>query len=113
MQTPKRVLIISPFAGNIERNKKYLERCIQFVIDSGNAPFAPHYIYPNFLDDTDSFERQKGMAFGRAWAFTAEHAIAFIDYGTSNGMAEDVGFLRLERPGLPIDAVTIGENPDV
>ena len=112
MQTPKRVLILSPFAGDTERNKKYLDRCIDFIIKSGNAPFAPHYIYPNFLDDTDSFERRKGMEMGKAWASVCQHAIAFVDYGTTKGMAEEVGFLRLEHPTLPIDAVYIGENPD-
>lgn len=108
---PKTVLIISPYSGNLHRNKVYLNRCIKFVIRTGNAPFAPHYLYPNFLDDFNPEERERGMGFGRAWGLVCETAIVFMDYGLSKGMAEDVGFLKLERD-LDPDTIYIGENPD-
>lgn len=52
----RRVIIESPYAGNVEANATYLRRCLRDSLLRGEAPFASHAIYtlPGVLDDARS-----------------------------------------------------------
>lgn len=51
----RRVIVESPYAGDIERNMRYLRACLADCLRRGEAPFASHAIYtqPGVLDDSE------------------------------------------------------------
>ncbi|MEG1926558.1 MAG: DUF4406 domain-containing protein [Ruthenibacterium sp.] len=57
----KRVFICSPFAGAIDNNVAAAKRYCAFAIQNDAAPFAPHLLYPQFMDD--SLPRRRDEAF--------------------------------------------------
>lgn len=80
------VVIESPYAGDVERNRKYLQRCIKDSLDRGEFPFASHQMYTDALDDTNPEDREKGIRGGFEWGSCANEVIFFVDYGMSPGM---------------------------
>lgn len=95
-----RVIIESPYAGDIELNVKYARECLRDSLNRGEAPIASHLLYTQegVLDDNDPKERQKGIEAGLALRSVAEKHIFYIDRGMSKGMdyalkwATDRGF---------------------
>jgi hypothetical protein len=49
----KRVILGSPYAGDIERNISYARKCIRHSLSLGEAPIASHLLYTQegILDD--------------------------------------------------------------
>lgn len=88
----KRVMIESPYSGKTpterKRNGKYLEACMFDSLEKGEAPFASHGLYTQYLKDSDPKERKQGMACGRVWAETADIIAFYVDYGVSPGMLD-------------------------
>ena len=60
----KIVYICSPYAGDTERNIQNAVRYCRCAVDNGYIPFAPHLLFPQFLDDGNADERALGMYFG-------------------------------------------------
>lgn len=106
----RRVIVESPYAGDVERNLIYLRRALRFCLLRGDAPFASHGLYTQagVLDDLIFAERAAGMEAGFAWHSAAEAVVVFVDYGVSPGMT--AGIARAERLGLPIERISIGPN---
>jgi hypothetical protein len=54
------VVVESPYAGNIERNLRYLRACMADCLRRGEAPFASHGLYtqPGVLRDELPKDRQ-------------------------------------------------------
>ena len=67
IQTMKRVILESPYAGDIQRNIKYARECLKDSIKRGEAPIASHLLYTQVLDDNIPEERQHGIDAGLAW----------------------------------------------
>jgi len=82
----KRVIIESPYAGDIERNTEYARRCIKDSLDRGEAPLASHLLYPQVLDENDPAQRKQGIDAGLVWSRQADLAAFYCDYGRSPGM---------------------------
>ena len=84
----KRVIIESPYAGDVERNIDYARQCMVDSLDRGEAPFASHLLYTQegILDDNKPDERQKGIDAGLAWSHLASLVVFYVDYGMSAGM---------------------------
>lgn len=103
------VILESPFAGDVERNRAYLQRCIRDSIERGEAPFASHQMYTNALDDNNTIERALGLACGLAWLEKADLMVVYNDYGISPGMA----FAIRAAKGFVVDIEyrKIGPNP--
>jgi hypothetical protein len=99
----KRVIIESPFAGDVERNRQYLRLAILHSLSLGEAPFASHEMYTRALDDDDPNARELGIQAGLAWLQAAEQSVVYEDFGVSRGMrlgmaaAEDAGILIIRR----------------
>jgi len=76
----KLIFICSPFAGDMEGNTIRARRYCRFAMEQGHLPFAPHLLFPQFLDDTDPEERMQGINMGLSvlgycselWAFGPE-----------------------------------------
>ena len=100
------VIIESPYAGDVERNLDYLDRCLYDSLRRGEAPYASHGLYPRrkALDDTIPEERELGMEAGHAFLRVADLVAVYTDLGVSPGMergiqrAEEAG-VRTERRG--------------
>ena len=83
-----RVVLESPYAGDIERNVKYARMAIRDSLSRGEAPIASHLLYTQegILKDDVPEERQWGIDAGLAWKEVAEKHVFYIDYGYSSGM---------------------------
>ena len=99
----KRIIIESPFAGDVERNIRYTRECMADSLKRGEAPFASHLLYTQegILDDTNPEERKLGIESGFAWGEVAEGIAVYEDYGISGGMK--LGIERAEKQGIPIE----------
>ena len=84
----KKVIIESPYAGNIERNIKYARACLKDSLNRNEASLASHLLYTQegVLDDTVESERMQGINAGLAWIEFADIHVFYIDYGMSKGM---------------------------
>lgn len=86
----RRVIIESPFAGDIVRNREYLLACMRHSLSVGEAPFASHGLYTQCLDDFIPGDREKGIAAGFSWGEVAEATVVYCDLGLSPGMTQGI-----------------------
>ncbi len=105
-----RVIIESPYAGDIKRNLMYLRACMHDCLIRGEAPFASHGLYtqPGVLDDGHPEERTKGIEAGFAWREAAEKTVVYTDEGISGGMR--YGVKDAEDKGRPIEYRELGKD---
>ena len=103
----RRVIIESPYAGDMERNERYARACLADSLGRGEAPFASHLLYtqPGVLDDTMPDERRQGIDAGLAWGDVAHIAAVYIDLGLTPGMRK--GIKKHEAHGLPVEYRTV------
>lgn len=101
------VVIESPFAGETERNLKYVRECMVDCLDRGEAPFASHALYtqPGVLDDMNSEDRRKGIEAGLAIARQLDATVVYADLGITRGMVE--GMERAVSDRRPIEVRTL------
>ncbi len=57
--------ICSPFAGDTEVNIRLARRMCAAAVSRRRIPIAPHLLFPQFLDDAKSAERELAMFMGR------------------------------------------------
>ena len=83
-----RVIIESPYAGDIDSNIKYARQCVKDSLMRGESPIASHLLYTQegILDDNIPDERQLGIDAGLAWKSVADKHVFYTDYGYSAGM---------------------------
>lgn len=83
-----RVILESPYAGDVEINLSYARRCVRHSLSLGEAPIASHLLYTqeNILNDDIEEERMWGINAGLAWKEVAQKHVFYIDYGYSKGM---------------------------
>jgi hypothetical protein len=58
------VFICSPYAGDTERNIENARRYCRFAVSKNAIPFAPHLLFPQFMEDDDKEQRNLGLFFG-------------------------------------------------
>lgn len=97
-----RVILESPFAGDIERNIQYARACIRDSLLRGESPIASHLLYTQegILDDTVPEERKRGIEVGLAWVPVSDATVVYADLGISSGMK--AGIERAQRFGKPV-----------
>jgi hypothetical protein len=97
------VIIESPFAGDLERNARYLDS-----LRRGEAPFASHGLYtrPGVLRDADPAEREQGIRAGFAFRRVAARTVFYTDLGISEGMCQ--GFEDAKSIGHPVEYRKLG-----
>lgn len=100
------VIIESPYAGEVARNKRYLQRCILDCITRGESPYASHQMLTEALDDTNPAERELGIKAGFRWRAVADKTVVYEDYGISSGMR--YGILDSTALGKPVEYRRIG-----
>lgn len=97
----RRVVIESPYAGDVDLNEEYARRCMMDSVSREEAPFASHLLYTQILDDTDPDEREQGLSLGSAWAQVADLVAIYTDLGISKGM--EFGMTLAQTSGIPVE----------
>ena len=94
-----KVFVSSPFAGNVEHNIINARRYCAFAVEIGYIPFAPHLLFPQFLDDGDSEQRKLGLFMGKVFLDGCKEVWVFGGV-ISSGMEEEIS--RANLRGIPI-----------
>lgn len=104
----RRVIVESPYAGDVAANVDYARRAIRDCLRRGEAPIASHLLYtqPNVLDDARPAERALGIEAGLCWGTFAEATVVYADRGISSGM--QLGIDRAAQEGRPVEFRLIG-----
>jgi hypothetical protein len=97
------VVIESPYAGDVERNLKYLRACMRDCLLRGEACFASHGLYtqPGVLDDLVPEERMLGIKAGLEWGRFADKTVVYANFGVTPGM--ELGIARAQVMGRPVE----------
>lgn len=103
----KLVIVESPYAGEVERNLRYVRAAMADCFARGEAPFPSHALYtqPGVLRDEVPEERAKGIAAGFRWGEVAAARVFYTDFGWSRGMA--AGLDEARRIGQPVEYRTL------
>lgn len=96
MTQHKRVIVETPYAGDVKTNPIYLRACMRDCLLRGEAPFASHALYTQegVLDDTVPAEREHGIQACFAWRQAAELTVVYTDRGISRGMQYGIDHAR-------------------
>jgi hypothetical protein len=92
----KRVFISSPRDGDPERDTARAQRYLLEAIQRNVAPFAPHLLYPQVLDEDT--ERAEGLLCGLAYLQVCDELWVYGD--PTNGMHSEIAMAR--DLGIPI-----------
>ena len=105
-----RVVLESPFAGDVEANIEYARRCMRDCLIRGEAPIASHLLYtqPGILNDNVPEERKLGIEAGLLWGSLGEKTVVYTDNGISRGM--QYGIDRANNEGRPIEYRTLNKT---
>lgn len=104
------VILESPYAGDIERNLRYLRACMRDALLRGEAPFASHGLYTQagVLRDEVPAEREHGIQAGFAWRQVAHKTVFYVDLGWSRGM--EYGYQHALKLAHVIEVRTLGDD---
>lgn len=97
----RRVILESPYAGDIATNLKYARACVRDCLLRGEAPLASHLLYTQdgILKDEVPEERALGIKAGLAWGWVADATVVYVDLGISRGMEEGINHAHAQiRP---------------
>lgn len=83
------VYVCSPYSGDIDTNTEAARRYCRFAVDKGYIPVAPHLLYPQFLDDADTDERNLGLFFGNV-LMSKCHEVWVFGSRISSGMEAEI-----------------------
>lgn len=99
----KLVVVESPYAGDVEKNLRYLRAAMADCFARDEAPFASHGLYtqPGVLRDEVPAERTKGITAGFRWGEAAALRVFYTDLGWSSGMY--AGLAEAKRLGQPYE----------
>lgn len=99
----RRVVIESPFAGDIPRNLRYVRACMADCLARGESPYASHALLTQdgVLDDSVASQRELGIVAGFAWRSAANATVVYTDLGISGGMRQ--GIEHAEAADRPIE----------
>ena len=99
----RKVVLESPYKGNIQDNINYAKACIRDCLSRGEAPIASHLLFTQdgILDDNKPEERILGIEAGHAWTDKAEAVVVYIDKGMSSGMR--LGIEIAKKNGVSVE----------
>ena len=83
------VYICSPFSGKVKKNKRKARRYCRFALEQHTIPFAPHLLFPQFMEDSSPEERQLAMFMNVIMLGHCEEIWVFGD-SISAGMKQEI-----------------------
>lgn len=95
------VFVASPLAGDDElMNIDFARRvCREIALNTSAMPFAPHLLFPQFLNDKDPVERNLGISYCST-ALDASRFAAFAVPKWRPGLSTGMKFERVEAESL-------------
>lgn len=104
----RRVIVESPYAGDIVANVTYARRCVTDCLKRGESPIASHLLFtqPGVLHDDVPAERELGINAGHAWFACAHGLVVYTDRGISPGMQKAINLAHDMK--LPIEYRQLG-----
>lgn len=90
MYVYERVILETPYSGDVVRNTRFARACMRDCLKKGEAPFASHLLYTQVLDDRNQKQRLEGMEAGQAWYGAALKTVVYTNLGVSNGMHKGI-----------------------
>ncbi|MEE5994289.1 MAG: DUF4406 domain-containing protein [Oscillospiraceae bacterium] len=93
------VYICSPFSGKVKKNKRKARKYCRFALEQHSIPFAPHLLFPQFMDDNSPEERQLAMFMNMIMLGHCEELWVFGDR-ISAGMKQEIR--KAERKHMKI-----------
>ena len=94
----RKIYIASKYAGDVDTNVKNAVSYCRRVIEEGHMPIAAHLLYPQILNDSDTQERELGLAFGLALLALCDAVWVFGD--VSAGVSKEIETAK--RLGKPL-----------
>lgn len=90
----RRVIIESPYAGNVPENVDYAKAAVRDCLNRGEAPIASHLLFTQdgILDDDQPDQRKKGIEAGLVWSVCADAVVVYVDRGVSKGMEKAIRY---------------------
>lgn len=82
----KRVILETPFRGDVVLNLRFARACLRDCLLRGEAPFAFHLLYPAVLNDDIQSDRDLGIRAGLEWGRVADATVVYTNLGTTPGM---------------------------
>lgn len=103
-----RVVIESPYAGDVARNVAYAKQCVMDSLRRGEAPYASHIFFTQdgLLNDDVPWERERGISAGLDWGRSAEIVAFYVDHGISDGMRRGLAAARARCSAVEVRALT-------
>ena len=118
-ETPKRVFICSPLRPtgeteeekrkDLHRNKQLARLACRYATEHGYMPMAPHLYFPQFMDDTDSQEREDGIRYGLKWLEDCDE-IWVVERRITEGMKLEIRTAR--KRGMKEKHLVISLKPE-
>lgn len=105
----KRVLLESPYSGEVDRNIQYAKQCMLDSIKRGESPMVSHLLYTQVLNDDIIEQRIIGIQAGHSWMDCVETVVVYADFGISGGMARAIGLASSK--GIPVEERRIISEP--
>lgn len=90
----ERAYICSRYAGDVEHNVRVALALCRMAVESGLAPFAPHLLFTQFLDDTDPVQREAGITLGLRFMEVCDVVWVYVGEGVSDGMRRETEHAR-------------------
>lgn len=111
----RRVILESPYAGDIKTNMKYLRTAMRDCLLRGETPFASHALYTQegVLRDTIPEERELGMTAGWDWLDGAQAVVVYTDLGISDGMRDGIDRAKMKELPIEFRKIKGWENPSL
>jgi hypothetical protein len=99
----RKIIIESPFAGDVTTNINYARRCVRDSVLRGEAPLASHLLFTQegILRDEVPEERKLGIEAGLAWLIFADAMVLYVDRGISPGM--ESARARAKKMQIPVE----------
>lgn len=102
----QRVILESPYAGEVETNRLYALACLRDMFNRQEAGFASHLLYPRFLQKYNARERAEGISAGQVWIPVAQKLVVYTDLGVSSGM--EIGIRCAEASRVEVERRKLG-----
>ena len=90
----KLVYICSPYAGDVVFNTELARRYCRAAVEQGVIPYAPHLLFPQWMDDADPAQRELAMTMGLSMLERADELWVCGDT-VSAGMRTEIAFAEV------------------
>lgn len=96
----KKIYVVSPYAGDVERNVANAIAYCKYVMKKGYMPLASHLYFTQMTNDDIPEERRAGLDMGLELLSMCDEVWVFYENRISSGMAGEIA--RAKELGLPL-----------